>query len=126
MRVRTLALVVWFAVAVVVYARVGVAIDPHLEARRDTEHVLDTIREAVEAQPRGRAVYITNLGFRPLPLPPDMFPGWAAAFTIFHPDNSVDGRPVYFVDSRADVVGAARGGRRTQTLIVPPRTPGAE
>jgi hypothetical protein len=50
-----------------------------------------------------------------------MFPGWAAAFTVFFPSNVVEGRRVFFVEADADVRNAAKDGKRTSTLIVPSR-----
>ena len=123
-RVRTLALVGWYGVALFVYARFGTPIDIHLKAEQDTQAVLASIREAIEAQPPGQPVYIANRFFAPLPVPPPMFPGWAGAFTIFYPDNTVDGRRVYFVESSPVTRAAAARGRRTRTLVVPPPSPG--
>ncbi len=123
-RVRTLALVAWYGVAVFVYARFGTAIDTHRKAREDTERALATIQQSIEAQPPGQPVYIPNRLFAPLPLPPTMFPGWAGAFAIFYPDNTVDGRPIYFVESSPVTRARAQRGRRTRTLIVPPPPPG--
>jgi hypothetical protein len=49
---------------------------------------------------------------------PKMFPGWAAAFTVFFPSNVVEGRRVFFVEPDSDIRAAVRDGRRTGTLIV--------
>ena len=117
LRARWIALWAWFAVAIVVYMSYGTAIDTHLEARKETENVLASIQAAIEAQPRGEAVYIPNRVFGQLPLP-GMFPGWAAVFTIFYSDNTVDGRTVYFIDNSPGALGAALHGRRTRTLVV--------
>ena len=117
-RARTLALVAWFGFAIVVYARFGTPIDNHLQARQETAHVLASIREALEAQPPGQAVYIANQVFNSMPLP-SMFPGWVAVFTIFYPENTVDGRPVYFIERRRGMLDGALRGERTRTLIVP-------
>jgi hypothetical protein len=120
-RLRTLALLAWFAAALVVHARFGTAIDNHFSARRDTAYVLATVRTAVEEQPDGAAVYITNRMFGAVPMPLSMFPGWAGVFAIFHSDNAVEGRRVYFIESNPDALAAARRGIRTDTLLVPPR-----
>jgi hypothetical protein len=122
-RLRTVALVVWYAVAVFGYARFGTPIDHHLEARAQTEQVLKAIRSALDAPTGGPEVYIPNRRFAALPLPTSIFPGWAGVFTIFYPDNVVDGRRVYFVDRNADMLAAAQRGTRTRTLIVPQRPP---
>jgi hypothetical protein len=37
---------------------------------------------------------------------------------MFYPDNTVDGKPVYFVNADPKVLSAAQEGRRTATLIV--------
>ncbi len=122
-RVRTLALVAWYAAAVFAYARFGTPIDRHLKAQQDTEAALASMHEAIAAQPAGQPVYITNRLFAPLPLPPTMFPGWAGAFVIFHADNSVDGRRIYFVENSPVTRASGAPGRRTRTLLVPPSPP---
>jgi hypothetical protein len=119
-RLRTAALVGWFAVAVFVHARFATAIDHHLEARRDTERVLAAVQSAAAAAPPAQAVYVTNRSFRALPLPMAMFPGWAAVFTIFHAGDTIDGRRIYFVEDDPAVLRAAQRGARTRSLIVPP------
>jgi hypothetical protein len=51
---------------------------------------------------------------------PDAFPGWAAAFVIFFPDDTVEGRRVHFVVSTPEELAAARDGRRMADLLVAP------
>ncbi len=76
----------------------------------------------IRATPPGQDVYITNQMFHgvgPMMMRnPRMFPGWAAAFTIFFPSNVVEGRRVFFTESDPEVVEAMRNGKRTATLIV--------
>jgi hypothetical protein len=124
-RLRTLALVTWYTVAVSGYVCFATPIDHHLEARMQTERIRKVIRKALDTPPRRRDVYITNRRFVALPLPTAMFPGWAGVFTIFYPDNVVAGRRVYFVDDNPDTLAAAQRGRRTRTLLVPQRPAGA-
>jgi len=94
------------------------------EARRETEQVLAAIREAVDSSPPGQDVYIANRDFLAIdyPLLPRAarFPGWAAVFAIFHPSDRVEGRRVFFVETRPHVLAAARGGRRSGALLVGP------
>jgi hypothetical protein len=49
-----------------------------------------------------------------------VLPGWAAVFVIFYPENVVDGRRVYFITAHPGALRAAKRGRRSATLLVPP------
>jgi hypothetical protein len=90
--------------------------------RRETAAVLGEIRQAALAQPRGHDVRIPNRPFAPVGMlvTPDAFPGWAAAFVIFFPDDTVEGRRVHFVVSTPEELAAARDGSRTADLLVAP------
>jgi hypothetical protein len=112
---------VWLVVAGSGYARSDFRIDHHDRARHQTRYVLDLIRSQVDATPIGQDVYIRNRPFAGLPgiVPMTQFPGHAGVFVIFHPQNRVDGRPVYFTERRSEVVAASRRGKRSAGLIVP-------
>jgi hypothetical protein len=94
------------------------AIDHHDKSRADTKTALAGIEKAIRAKPVGEAVFIQNGRFPPFFYYPTIFPGLAAAFVIFYPDHTVDGRPVFFVDSRPGVLHEARTGIRTADLFV--------
>ena len=51
---------------------------------------------------------------------PVVFPGWAGIFTIYYPDNIVDGKRVVFVEPDPLVREWAQKGRRSRTLLIPP------
>src|SRR5262249_4001777 len=90
----------------------------HDDARRYTQQALAAMQLAIDRSPPGRAVYIPNQSFRALPFFPSLFPGWAAVFVIFHPDNRAsDGRPIYFVEDNLGVIDVAQRGKRTQGLL---------
>lgn len=116
------ALAVWYGVVVLLWLRWAPPIGQHVSARRDTAAVLASIQAAIDAQPPSEAVYIENRVFAPVPLPLFMFPGWAGVFIIFHPDNVVDGRRVYFVERVPEIPPLLRRGRRTGELIISGRT----
>jgi hypothetical protein len=103
------------------YARSGFTVDNHDLAKRQTQAALDTIQSQIDAQVAGTDVYIDNRGFAPFPggVPKPQFPGWAAAFVIFYPDNTVAGRRVHFVDPQVAVCIASARGKRSRGLIVP-------
>jgi hypothetical protein len=89
----------------------------------DARIVADTlavIRSQV-ARCKGCAdVYVENRrvgGLLPVH-PPAVFPGRAALFVIFHPDNTLDGTRVRFLEKDRLVLEAARRGRRTRDLLV--------
>ena len=91
--------------------------------RRETAAVLGAIRQAALAQPPGSDVRIRNQPFAPVGMlvTPDEFPGWAAAFVIFFPDDTVEGRRVRFTTSNQEALAGARDGRRSATVLVPAR-----
>jgi hypothetical protein len=117
--VRAASLLAWYGVVVAGYLAVGPAIDHHEVERQQTQEVLGAIRAAVATQPPGSTVRITNVQFRPFPLY-SFVPGWAAAFTMFHADNLVDGRHVVFVEANPQIIAMHARGRRIGRLLVPP------
>ncbi|MFN8641709.1 MAG: hypothetical protein U0802_08650 [Candidatus Binatia bacterium] len=111
------------ALAVVTWTSLGIArrINHFDGDRAATAKVLADIRAAVAAAPPGATVEIpnrdfgnvgfVNVGYR------DRFPGTAAVFAIFFPDDVVDGRRVVFTSSDALVLRGRLGGRRSATLL---------
>jgi hypothetical protein len=97
-----------------------VPIDHHDDSRGGVREVMDVVDAAVAGGPPGGTVRIPNRAFLHLPLPPVQFPGWAAVFTIYYPDNVVDGRRVQFVERDLKLIETLRSGRRTGSLLVPP------
>jgi hypothetical protein len=112
------------ALVAAAFVRAPWQIDHWDESRRVTGEVLQTIRSKARVQAADRPVMIDNGYFPPAGLQlPTAFPGWAAVFVIFFPENRLDGRPVYFVDPRPDVLAGARKGKRSAQLLVPPPRP---
>ncbi len=114
------------AAGVLIALAAGVArgdwrIDHHAAARQETAAALAEIAAEATREPPGRFVRIPNRPFASVgPFFGDMrFPGWAALFAIFNPDDRVAGRVVRFVDARGEVLRGAREGRRSAHLIVP-------
>ena len=104
---KRLLLVAWYGLTLASYAHFAPNIDHHDVAHRDTQQALAAMQLAIDRSPRGRAVYIPNHSFKPLPFFPSLFPGWAAVFVIFHVDNRAsDGRPIYFVEDNPGVIEA--------------------
>lgn len=118
-RVGFVALVAWYVVAGVSYARSDFVIEQHQLERDQTREILASIRSAIDAQPPNSTVRIKNAPFPPFPLQ-SFVPGWAAAFTIFYPDNVVDGRRIEFVESARYIIAAHQHGRRIGRVLVPP------
>ena len=63
------------------------------------------------------SVGMFNFGYR------DRFPGSAAIFAIFYPDNVVDGRLVVFTSTDPLTLSGARGRRSATLLSRPPDLP---
>ncbi len=103
--------------------RFGTPIDAHASSRAEVANTIAAIRTQIAATAPGEDVYIENRQF--VSVGPvmrwrmDFFPGWAAIFVIFFPDNVVDGRRVYFV-TEEDAALAGRAGQRTATLLLTP------
>lgn len=97
-------------------------LDLHETAREETRTTVAAIRDAVAAAPPRADVVLRNRRFQSVgPLAPlVVFPGWAAVFTIFFPENQVDGHRVYFVEPNPAVRAAAAAGVRSATLLIPP------
>jgi hypothetical protein len=121
-RLKTAALALWLVAALTIHLTLSRGINHHQQARRATEMTVSEMRRLVREAPPGEDVYISNRMFHgvgPMLIRnPQMFPGWAAAFTVFFPSNVVEGRRVFFVEADADVRDAAKDGKRTSTLIV--------
>ena len=114
-----------FAAALLAVAWSGLGVERRIDNfdgdRAATLRVLVDIRAAIDAAPPGATVEIANrqfgqvgyvnVGYR------DRFPGTAAIFAIFHPENVVDGRRVVFTSDDPLVLKGARGGRRSATLL---------
>jgi hypothetical protein len=100
-------------------------IDHHDASREETKEVLAAIRERALSAKEGGEVRIPNQRFQDVgPLvPKTLFPGWAAVFTIFFPENALDGKRVYFVEGNLEVIEAAKRGKRVSKLLLP--APGA-
>lgn len=113
----------WLVAAALGYVRSDFRIDHHDQAREQTRDALRRIQSEVDAIPVDQDVYIRNRVFAGLPgvVPIGEFPGHAAVFVIFHPRNTINGRRVYFIDPRPEVLAASQRGRRSAGLIVPAR-----
>jgi hypothetical protein len=113
----------WILVALAAHFAFAKPIDHHANARRETNAVLEAVNHAIDAG-TAQGVYIPNRPFQSLgPIfvqRQDIFPGWAGVFVIFFPENTVDGKPVYFVTPDPKVLSAAQEGRRTNGLIIQP------
>ncbi len=116
-------LAAWIVVALAAHFAFARPIDHHAAARRETNAVLEAVAHAIDAGTT-QGIYIPNRPFQSLgPIfvqRQDIFPGWAGVFVIFYPQNTVDGKPVYFVTPDPKVISAAQEGRRTNGLIIQP------
>jgi hypothetical protein len=100
-------------------------VNHHEDARRETDFVLSSIRKASHKasvkDPNAQRIEMSNQTFRSVGWCPDPanFPGWAAVFLIFHPDLTVQGRHVYFVEDKKKTLRAVKesGGKIADILI---------
>jgi hypothetical protein len=129
-QVRVPAAARWCTAVAFVAALVGCVlafappIDAHARERREAAGVMMMIRAEVAKAPPGADVYIQNrrfLGVGPMLATAGFpwFPGWAAVYAIFSPEDVLDGRRVHFVTDPA-IVRAGRDGRRSAALLVAP------
>lgn len=99
------------------------AFDRHTLVRRAIAQTLDDVRTAAAAAPAGSVVRIPNRRFPAAPFlagRPEVFPGIAGVFLIFHPKDDVDGRRIVFEAARGHVADARTRGGRIASLLVPP------
>ncbi|MBX3026815.1 hypothetical protein KF840_18055 [bacterium] len=119
-RLRDGALALAIGVLVVAWARSAPRIDHHDDVARQAQAALRSIDRVIDAVPPGDSVFVSNspfAGLGPLYTAKTVFPGWAGLFVIYHPDNTVRGRPVYFIEPSWQVRETMRG-RRTAGLLV--------
>ncbi len=120
---KELLLAAWLGLVAFAFDRADFRIDHHISARRETTAVVETLQAMIDGTSENN-VYIRNDLFRSVGpmlvgyLPG--FPGWAAIFTIYYPDNVVDGKRVYFVTDDPMVVTETSNGKRTRGLFVGP------
>lgn len=115
-------LAAWYLMSAATYAILTPPSANNDSVRTRALNEVAALRAKIDSVPIGQPVYIKNRVFPPVVhflVPVETFPGLAAAFVIYFPDNIVDGRPVYFVETRPSVLAATARGRRTRTLVVP-------
>ena len=118
---RALPSIAGIGLVVLLYRAFGFHIDNHALTHDQVDGVLKAVATSAAAVDRGGDVYIPNRSFGGLlGMPPAQFPGWAAVFVIFNRSPVIDGRRVYFVDRRPEVIAACASGKRTAGLLVPP------
>jgi hypothetical protein len=129
-RAGTTLLLVWAGLSVLAQQWLGVPIRHFDAARWETTWALEQIRTAARAAAPAADVYIENQVFKSVGLRilarPGAFPGWAALYSIYFPDDLVDGRRIYFVEPDPNVIEAARDDRRTGALLVAPSDASAD
>jgi hypothetical protein len=114
-------LLLWYGVTLATYATLGPPIEHHTKSREGTDKALAQLRAAIRRVPQGQPVYIKNRAFEGQSnwvIPVTSFPRLAAAFCIYFPENVVEGRRVYFIESNPQVLALTRHSRRTNTLFV--------
>jgi hypothetical protein len=121
------ALASWAAATLALTLWVGPPVNHFNAARNEAAKVVGTVDAMVSAAPPGSDVYIANRPFGSVGLMygADLaaFPGWAAIFAIFHPDDVVDGHRLHFVIEDVGILARAQEGRRASALLCGP--PGA-
>jgi hypothetical protein len=93
-------------------------------ARRETEAILARIHARAAADGSG-PLCMANGSFSGIASnfvanPRLEFPGWAALYAVFEPDDTINGRRIYFVERSNEVLRIASRGRRSAALIVAP------
>lgn len=112
----------WIGATAIGFLADGRRIDNHDAERRITTAAVAQLQRQIDAAAPGADVYIENRPFTGvgpfLVRNPKVYPGLAALFAVFFPDNTVDGRRVLFVEPDEIVRAAAARGRRTADLLV--------
>lgn len=121
-------LALWFAAFAAVQVVAGRPIDHHDRERALAERTLAQIAALARSQPVGADVFIENrlfAGVGPLVIKnPQTFPGIAGLFAVYHPDQRLEGRRIFFVEANARVRDHLRGrpfaGMLAAPGVVPP------
>jgi hypothetical protein len=99
--------------------------------RSEHEQIMSWIEDSASSRPAGATLYLKN---HPVPsiglgiVPASEFPHVAALFVITYPSLEVDGRRVFFIESDASVLAAARrreGSPIARVLVSNSSRPGA-
>ena len=96
--------VFWLLAIIVPYTLGNRVVGPYrlmaMQVQEKRSKVIRRIQNTVASSTPGSEVYLQNYPFSTRAgFGKGQFPGWAALFLIEYPDNTIDGRRVYFVDS---------------------------
>ena len=118
---RNGAVAAWATLALYVAVRLGPPINHFNFARHETESTLAAITAIAASAPPGADVYILNRPFHSIFFVPDLtyFPGWAAVFAMFHPDDMLDGHRIYFSVPSGEGHDDRAKGRQATALLRP-------
>lgn len=119
----TAALALWYAAFAAVQISAGRPIEHHGNERRLADQTLAQIKTLVLSQPPGSDVYIRNgvfYGVGPFVIKnPHTFPGIAGLFAVYHPDQMLEGRRVFFVETEDRTLSMLRD-RPFAGMLTPP------
>jgi hypothetical protein len=115
-----LLLAVWLGVMAGRYQHSTWQVEDRMDSRNWVAMATQKIEDAIDSQPAGSVVAIQN-EYAPKTvlgpaLGPTEFPGLAGLFVLLHPDNTVRGRKVHFVEHRRDVWLKSRDPRWNHRL----------
>ena len=99
------------------------SIDHHDRARLETTNVVAAMRSLILQHAADEDVYIPNRPFSPAGgYMASLSPGWVGIYIIFFPQNTFEGRRVYFVESDERILAMARTHPQTRlaALLVAP------
>ncbi|CAA0101537.1 Uncharacterised protein [Halioglobus japonicus] len=127
---RSVPYFIWLALAIVPFA-MGTASVNSKEARltRQKNQLIQSTRvleTALENAVGEGDIYIRNRPFSVFVwgYTPEFFPGLAGLFVISYPDNTVDGRRVFFLEDSKELVemaGGQHGSRISELLVYKPK-----
>jgi len=120
-------LALWFVTLGAALVLAAPPIRHHDRERRVAETTLAQIRTLARSQPAGSDVFIKNrryFGVGPFVINnPDTFPGVAAVFAVFYPDQLLEGRRIFFVEEDASVRENLRNRPFAAMLAAPETVP---
>jgi hypothetical protein len=118
--------VCWFGIVLTNALWRPTPIDERPQVRLEVTNFQKDIDDRIDRAPAEEPVYVPNRLFESaglfLAASPEIYPGWAATFTIFFPSNVIRGHRVFFVDTNAKAVAAAHrfGGSRIAAILTDP------
>jgi hypothetical protein len=124
--------VCWFGATLALALWRPTPIDERPATRVEVANFQATLDQRIDEAPAGGPVYLPNRLFASVGLllaaAPEVYPGWAATFTVFFRSNAIRGHRVFFLERNPKTVAAVRrleGSLISDIILQPDQAPGS-